>query len=251
MIVRSLSVSVSIFLAFKQTRFIKNVKRKADDLTELCRSILRTDLSDKNGLLFHWIQGLELLQSCIPKSPDSSKTQTVWDSSTQSDGVRSSRSWDHWQGGPFHTHQISSPPKDTHQGTRLCPMASLAATTPCQHIVWHVYVYAALPPPSPCLQGLHVLPQPSASASSLTCLLRKPLLTCLPTNNIQGDKGIKASECLLLQPQLTLCDMFSQKTEGLPVARIQKSDLSSQAAAACLDLRLRVRWIPVLFLLFF
>lgn len=112
-------------------------------------------------------------------------------------------------------------------------------------------VYPALPPPPSPPQRLLILPQPSASVSSLTCILRKPLLTCLPTNNIQGDKGIKEREWLLLQSQLTLCDMFSQKTEGLPVARIQKSDLSSQAAAACLDLRPRARWIPCFFFFFF
>lgn len=121
-------------------------------------------------------------------------------------------------------------------------MASLATTPP---LPAYSLVYPALPPPPSPPQRLLILPQPSASVSSLTCILRKPLLTCLPTNNIQADKGINEREWLLLQSQLTLCDMFSQKTEGLPVARIQKSDLSSQAA--CLDLCPRARWIPCFF----
>lgn len=122
-------------------------------------------------------------------------------------------------------------------------LPSLATTTPPASIFFGLctYTQASFHLRLVCGASLSSLPP---SVSSLTCLLRKPVLTCLPTNKVQGDKGIKGSECLPLQSQLTLCDMFSQKTEGLPLERIQKSDLSSQAAAACLDLRPTARWIP-------
>lgn len=73
---------------------------------------------------------------------------------------------------------------------------------------------------------------------------KKTLLIYLPTTGYAFRILNLNVNAFLFLPQLTLRQTFSLETEGPPVARIEKSDLSTRAAAACLDACQKASQIP-------
>lgn len=134
--------------------------------------------------------------------------------------------------GPFHTRQISFSPslgtvKETHQGTSLCPCSLSGYYNPL--LTFCVCMWSN-PLPYPCS-----IPEVSFVSDLHS---KRTLLTYLPTTGYAFMILNRSVNAFLFLPQLTLCQTFSLKTEGpppSPVARIEKSDLSTRAAAACLD----------------
>ena len=128
------------------------------------------------------------------------------------------------------------------RGPGFAPMACLATATPLP--LYPVCICTPSPPPlSPQHFSLILLP-PLRSASALTCILRGLFWHICP--RLVMPLWFWASVWMLSMaaPADSLSELLTGNRAGPPVARIAKSDLSTQETAACLDARPNGSQIP-------
>lgn len=172
-----------------------------------------------------------------------------WESEGQSNSVSRldlAGAWvtergDHFTPVRSHSHPAWAHWKTPIRGPAFAPTACLATTTPYPHIRC-VYMYIPPPSPSP-LHFFLILPQPLRSALSLTCILRGLFWHICPQLVMPLWLWISVWMLSIAAPADSLSD-FLTGNRGAPVARIEKSDLSTRAAVACLDICPNASQIP-------